>query len=282
MYVITLDKVILARLKERLSRVEGLSFTAIFGSLAKRGFSTHDIDVAVAVDDSSLDKYKVLLNVVYAIADTFNVDPEAVNVVDLERAGIDLKKRVLDEGVVLIDKGYLLKLSEEVERLYPEYYEGVKLSIGEWLRSKDPTMIDVEVVKKRLDFIRGEAGFLREYVLSKSVEEVASSPILRRLLERGFQLIIEAIVDTCRHVVSAKGWGPAYTSRDFVLKCGERGVIEPNLSKTLVDMIVIRNIIVRRYLEVDYTRLYAEGERLMKLAEDFEKQIVSFLRKEVE
>jgi len=274
-----LDDAIVARLRERLEAVRGLVFAALFGSIVKRRIG-HDIDIATAFDSGSRDRYEVLLGIAHIVADVFNAEPEAVDVIDLERASIDLKKKVLEEGMVLIDRGYLARLVKEVEKLYPEYHEYARLSIEEWLRSRDPAEIDVDVVKRRLDFVRSEVEFLEAHILSKGLEEVSSSPILRRLLERSFQLIIEAMIDTCRHITSAKVWRPAYTSRDFLLRCGEHGVIERSLAEAIASMVVLRNIIIHRYLEIDYAKLYVETKKLVDVAKTFERQVVDYLRRE--
>lgn len=89
-----------------------------------------------------------------------------------------------------------------------------RLSIREWLSSRDPTSVDLEVVKRRVDFIKSEASFLEEYVLSKSPSEVEGSPVLRRLLERGYHPIVEALLDVCRRIAPPMVGGPCFTARE--------------------------------------------------------------------
>jgi len=276
---VVLDERVIERLRKSLEAVDGLVFAALFGSLATRGFSLHDVDVAVKA--SGRDKYEVLLEVAERVAGELGVSVDLVDVVDLDRASLELKKRVVEEGLVLVDRGYWRRLAEEVARRYPEYAEHLEFSIKEWLSSPDPTRIDVGVLKRRMDFIRSETEFLEEYVLSKDPAEVAESPVYRRLLERSYQLIVEAMVDVCRHVVSAKGWSPAYSSREYVEECARRGVVSRDLGQEIVRAIGLRNIIIHRYLEVDYSRLYREAVKLAALAREFEKQLVQFIRREV-
>ena len=147
--------------------------------------------------------------------------------------------------------------------------------------SSDPGAVDPLVVKKRLDFARSEVSFLREYVLSKSSDEIASSPVLRRLLERSYQLIVEAILDICRHVASAEGWR-AYTSREFIEELNKHKIISRDLADRLVRCVKMRSVIIHRYLDVDYSKLYEETEDLIGDLEEFEEAMTKYLREKLE
>jgi len=125
--------------------------------------------------------------------------------------------------------------------------------------------VDVTVVKTRMDFMKSEIEFLKEYVLSKSVNDVKSSPILSRLLERGYQLIVEAIINICRHIASVKGWKTAGTAKDYIMECVKHKVIQQSLAEELTHHIALRNIIIHRHLVIDYEELY---EKTLKLVED--------------
>jgi uncharacterized protein YutE (UPF0331/DUF86 family) len=274
---VALNSEVIERLKRALSGVEGLVFAALFGSTVKRGFSTHDIDIAVK---ASKDKYEVMVKVKEVVSRELKICEDIVDIVDVDRADVCLKKHILENSIVLIDKGYLKSLVREVTEKYPEYEEYLKLSIREWLNSQDPTKIDLEIVKRRVDFMKSEAEFLERHVISKSSDEVESSPILRRLLERSYQLIIEAVVDICKQIVSAKGWGPVYTSRGFIEECGKHGVVGEDIARELSRSIRLRNIIVHRYLNIDYKKLYIEAKKLINMVREFEKQLVQYLKKD--
>ena len=157
--------------------------------------------------------------------------------------------------------------------------EYTNLSIREWLTSKNPSSVDILVIKRRVDFIKSEIDFLEKQVLSRNISEVSLSPIFKRLLERSYQLVIEAIINICRHIVSTKGWGTACTSKDFISKCIEHGVIPKVLGEKLIRHIAMRSIIVHRYLDIDYKKLYIEARELAIITREFEKNITNFLRK---
>jgi len=269
---------VVAKLRQLLAGFPEVVFAALFGTLATKGFSDHDADIAVKVEAE--DKYATLIALVEKASEALGVEG-AIDVVDLDRADLMLKARVLEEGLVIVDrKGFREKLLRELGQVPPDYWEYAALSLEEWLRSDSPD-IDVGAVKARIDFIKSEAEFLEEYVLSKGVAEVGSSPVLKRLLERGYQLIVEALIDVCRHIASAKGWRTVGTAKDYVLECTRHGVIQAALAEELTRHMALRNVIVHRYLAIDYERLYEETKRLLKHVPEFEKCIREFIRKEL-
>jgi len=114
-------------------------------------------------------------------------------------------------------------------------------------------------------------------VLKKPLDEVKSSPILSRVLERGHQLIVEALIDLARHIASSMGWGPCFTAKDYVNKLAEHGVIPEELTGEIIKRIRLGNIIV--HLDVDYDELYNDASKLIAITEELERCVVGFLRR---
>jgi uncharacterized protein YutE (UPF0331/DUF86 family)/predicted nucleotidyltransferase len=278
--IVVLDgKEVIPKVVQLLTRFPEVVFLALIGSLATKSSGGHDIDLAVKIEGG--DKYATLARLVKEISEALGVGEELIDIVDLDRADAMLKARVLQEGLALVDKkNFKEKLHEELSQVNPDYWEYAALSLREWLKLEDPTHIDVMVVKRRIDFIKSEIEFLKEYVLSKNVNDVESSPILGRLLERGYQLIVEAVIDICRHVASVKGWRTAGVAKDYIIECVKHGVINASLAEQLTHHIALRNIIIHRYLTIDYEKLYEEALKLTKHASDFERYLREFIRKE--
>jgi len=271
-----LSKEFLGRLKESIEKVNNLVFAAIVGSLVKQGESFHDIDLAVKSEDHKR-KYETFSQVLEEIV-SFGISEEALDIIDLDRADIEMEKEVAVNSMVLLDRvHYKEKLVERINMLYPPYKEMLDRSVKEWLTSEDPSSIDASIVKRRFNFVKSELNFLKENVLKYSEAEVKKSPTFSRLLERSYQLIIEATIDVCRHIVSAMGWGPALTYTDYIKICSEKKVISPKLADKLLRAARTRNIMVHRYLEVDYESLYEASKELKNIVPRFEKQIVKFL-----
>jgi uncharacterized protein YutE (UPF0331/DUF86 family) len=97
-------------------------------------------------------------------------------------------------------------------------------------------------------------------------------------MERGFHLIIEAVLDSLRHIVSAMGWGPALSYSDLAEICSLKGVIDEGLKDEILNGVRLRNIIIHRYLEVDYRKLYEESGELEKIVKDLEIQVQRFIK----
>jgi uncharacterized protein YutE (UPF0331/DUF86 family)/predicted nucleotidyltransferase len=271
-------KPILKKASRAVANVEGVDLAVLFGAAAKEGSSSHDVDIAIWLAEGA-DRLRTLSNVVLSVSRALGVLEDKVDVVDLDRAGIDLKKEIVESGLVLCDKNDRWeRLVGEVTANHPAYSELRSLSIREWLSSSDPSSINVGVVKRRLEFMKVEMDFLKGRVLSHNPGEVQESPELRRLLERGFQLVVEAMLDVCRHIVSAKGWGPAYVYADYIERMKEKGVLTEEMSSKLVRFIAIRNIIVHRYLDVDYGGLYSEAMELERSGREFEVRIANLLK----
>ena len=276
--MIKLDRKLINKMKYTLNNIEGLEFVALIGSLAERGETYHDLDIAIKTDKRN--KYPILCKVIQDLSRELSIKEEQIDVIDLDRADLELKKEVITKGQILLDRiGYKEKLIEELNAKYAEYNEFQKICINEWINSADPSTIDVNIIKRRMDFIKSETAFLKENILDKSIEEVEKSPILKRLIERSFHLILEAILDICRHIVSSMGWGPALSYSEFVELCHEHNVIDKKLKEEIIREIRLRNIIIHRYLEIDYRKLYEESEKLEGIVKEFERQILSFIRK---
>lgn len=278
---VKLNEQLVEKTRQVVSGVEEVEFASIFGSLVGRGETYHDVDVALKVKSEG--KYEAACAVIAKLAEALSIPEEHIDIVDLDRAELELKKEVLVQGIVLVDKiNYRKKLVDEINLKYPEYGEIKERTIREWLRSQDPSSIDLHTVKRRLDFVRSELGFLNEHVLDHDLDEIGESPVLKRLLERSFQLIVEAILDICRHIVSVMGWGPALGYSDLVEQCSRHGVIDEELKGKLLDTVRTRNVIFHRYSEVDYGALYREAKELDSTAGSFERRVIDFTREREE
>ena len=273
-----LSEKLLSRIKRAINNVEGLEFVALFGSIATSGETCHDIDVAVKV--SGGDKYSSFCRVIESLSKALGVKEEQIDLVDLDRADLELKKEVLVKGVVLLDNtDYRGKLIAELDAKYIEYDELQGISVREWVNSKDPSRLDLQIVKRRIDFAKSEVQFLKENVLVHNVEYVEGSPILRRLMERSYHLIIEAMLDVCRHIASVMGWGPALSYPDLVEICFKHKVINETLRVGILKGARLRNIIIHRYLEVDYGKLYEESRGLDEAVSEFERQVLDLVKR---
>ncbi|MFQ6086359.1 MAG: HepT-like ribonuclease domain-containing protein [Candidatus Bathyarchaeia archaeon] len=270
-------------LRNFLSHREDVTLAYLFGSAAMRDRSMHDVDVAVLPENGVKDGVGLLGDLVIGIAKALGISEDRVDIVDITQADLDLRFKILTEGVRLLDRGGREKeLKRELSERYPEARLLKEINVREWLRSTDPSGIDPLLLKRRLDIMRDEASFLKGEVLSKSLEEVSSSRVMKRLLERSVHVIVEAMLDACRHVVSAKGWGPAETYGEYLDLMRERNALSRDVAASMRRYVAWRNILAHRYIDVDHGRLYRDAKDLAVLAKEFERQIARFLERETE
>jgi predicted nucleotidyltransferase len=95
----------LRKLREELLGDDNVLLAYVFGSYV-RGFTTplSDVDVAVLMKDNSLRNLSDLWS---RLAKALKINEELLDLVDLARAPIHLKYRVVKDGFKLIDRGLL-------------------------------------------------------------------------------------------------------------------------------------------------------------------------------
>lgn len=67
------------------------------------------------------------------------------------------------------------------------------------------------------------------------------------------QRACEAALDLAQHVIARQGWGVAETSKDLFRTLHHQGVIDAQMSATLVRMVGFRNMAVHAYENIDMT-----------------------------
>jgi len=73
------------KLEELSSKYPEVVFLAITGSIARKGFSIHDVDVAVKLS-AVKDRYEVLTSILTDISEILKVPEECIDLIDLDRA----------------------------------------------------------------------------------------------------------------------------------------------------------------------------------------------------
>ncbi|HID18601.1 TPA: DUF86 domain-containing protein [Candidatus Bathyarchaeota archaeon] len=110
-----------------------------------------------------------------------------------------------------------------------------------------------------------EVTVLKNYVLSKSRGQTVENPIIKRVLRDSLRVSIESMIDVCKHIVASKRLGVIRDYKDFPLKLAERGLMDRKLAEKLSDYAKLRNVIVHRYIEVDYELLYEKALELVNM-----------------
>ncbi|RLE91549.1 MAG: hypothetical protein DRN04_12535 [Thermoprotei archaeon] len=277
MRILTKDHVV-QKLREVLSKRKEIKLAYLIGSITERGFSYHDVDVAILLDCNPSDKLKLLGEIHNDICKALSISDDHVDVVPIDEVDWHFKYKIV-KGIKLVDRDNAsLQLIRELNITYPELRLLLDLNLREWIRMDDPRSIDWNIVKKRIDYAFKATETLSE-ILAKPLEEITSSTILKLAFERLVHIIVESILDIARHIVSVKGWGPAETYRDYIEILHKQGIIPSELAEELYKFIAWRNILVHRYIEVDYSKLYEDSKKLASIVREFEKQIIKLSKK---
>lgn len=257
-----------------LSKVDGIALAYLIGSVAERGVSHHDVDIAILPKNGVEDELKLLGKVYYRVCRGLHVNEDHVDVVPMNKVDTCFMHKIIAKGIRLVGEESAEKtLIEKLNARLPEIKLLANLSLGEWLRMGDPRRIDWALVKRRVDAAYESLETLHREILSKPLDIVVSSDVLRLAFERIVHMVIESVLDVCRHVVSVRGWGPAETYKDFVRILKEKGILTPQLAEGMIRFVGWRNILVHRYLEVNHARLYEDSKRLSRMIREFERDI---------
>jgi uncharacterized protein YutE (UPF0331/DUF86 family) len=116
--------------------------------------------------------------------------------------------------------------------------------------------IEPTVVLSRLKFIGDYLRELRRF-RSMSLEDYLSSFEQKIIYERIMELIAQAAIDINEHILNRDKNIESVSNKDSFIKAGQYGIVTPELARDLEKSAGLRNILVHRYLEVNYVELFS-------------------------
>jgi len=243
-------------LAERLGRVlreDGNVLLAyLFGSRAQGGGSPlSDYDVAVLLKDPSL---RGIGRVLFEITEALGVNEDQVDILDLSKAPISLKVKVLKEGIMILDRGYEGVLVREVNERFPELALQRAKEIRHW--TNNPEGIDADVIKERLDYLQKTGDFIEGFLERHPPAGLGQNPEAWHALKSMVQDAVQAIIDICSHLVGGLHLGAVSSYREYVDKLTAAGYMSPSTAEKVKDVIVLRNRLIHRYLTVEPQELW--------------------------
>jgi len=245
-------------LRRRLLDDDNVLLAYIFGSWVKaEAWSGSDVDVAVLLRDNS---WRSVSRLMGEVAEALKVSVDKVDLVDLSRADDVLKYSVVSDGYKIVDKGFYER--ELCERLYTKLFDAITFLDSYVKDSFNP--LRVEVLGRKLMALDEEVGVLKTYILSRTMAQVSEDPVAKRVLRDSLRVAIESAIDVCKHIVASMKLGVVREYKDFPLKLAEAGLMRRELAEELVDFAKVRNIIVHRYVELDYALLYGKAKELVE------------------
>lgn len=136
--------------------------------------------------------------------------------------------------------------------------------------------VDPLVVKARLDTILERITRLR-IVEQLSEDQFGVDETTQSAVERNLQIIAQAIIDICTHLVAHNHWGSPETYSDAVRVIAKHKVIDSNLADSLIDFVKLRNVLVHLYLEIDLKIVYKSAKSIIIDAKTFTDAILEII-----
>lgn len=268
----------LESLRELLSKHDEVILAYLFGSMAEEGFSAHDIDLALKLE--SQDSLGVMATITGEIARILKVPEDRVDIVDVDRADLPLKHKVLTHGIKLVNKRDAESpLISDVIENYPVYNMDYEYLCSLWLK-EDPR-IDKKLLLKRLDELLRNITMMKEKYVGKDASWLLTDLERAYAFERVMHRAIEAILDICRHIVSAKRLGLAEYYSDYPMRIAEANLMGSQMAASISNLAKLRNILIHEYTELNYERLLHEAGKLAnELSPKFTEWLRNFLTKE--
>jgi uncharacterized protein YutE (UPF0331/DUF86 family) len=197
--------------------------------------------------------------VLFSASKALGVNEDAVDILDLSKAPLRLKVKVLKEGVKLVDRGYEEAVIQDVNKNFPEIALEIRKELRWWI--SNPRGVDIELIKELLDYLAQVNGHLESFLSKRRVEELSSNAEAWYALKSMVQDIIQAVIDICAHIVGAKQLGIVSAYREYVERLVGHGLMEPTLGERIKTMIILRNRI-HRYLTVKPEELWSWSMKL--------------------
>lgn len=267
-----------APLKELLSEYDEVILAYLFGSAAEEGVSVHDVDIALKLESN--DSFSDILRLTGGISRALKVSEDRVDVIDIDKASLALKYELVTRGVKLVDRREAESaLINEVVENYPVYNTDCEYLFKSWLK-EDPR-INKKLLLRRLDELLRSTAMMKERYVRKEVSWLLTDLERAYAFERAMHRAVEAVLDICRHIVSAKRLGLAEYYSDYPLRIAEANLMENDMASHISRLAKLRNILIHEYIELDYGKLLNEAEKLVNdLLPRFTEWLRGFIAKE--
>jgi len=114
--------------------------------------------------------------------------------------------------------------------------------------------VDQEKIRQKLHFIRENLDRLEQFK-GMETENLKSDHIKEAAAIRMLQVVIEAVLDICSHVISREGWGLPKSYLETVELAVQNGLIPREMAQEYKNMAKFRNRVVHLYDKVDTEEL---------------------------
>jgi len=117
-------------------------------------------------------------------------------------------------------------------------------------------MVDREIITEKIKFLAEYIADLEEEH-NVSLNEFISNKMLRRYVERTFQMAIECCLDIGSHIISSERLREPEDNKDIFIVLVENKYLPVNDLENLKKMAQFRNLVVHSYARIDPEILYS-------------------------
>lgn len=139
-------------------------------------------------------------------------------------------------------------------------------------------MVERETVRSLLDTVERRLGRL-ERASDVPVDDFVEDQDLQDIVERNFELAIQACIDLGLHLLAEEPTAPPETNRQVFRELERLGLLEQQLSRRLEEMGGFRNVLAHEYAEVVPELVHENLDRLDDLR-NFIRALMPRLREE--
>ena len=139
-------------------------------------------------------------------------------------------------------------------------------------------MTDRELILKKLEQIEQALQVLERH-RTHSAKEFERSLETRWIVERGLEIIMQAVFDIGAHILAADRKNDWEDYAGLIEKLGLHGVVPEEFARRFRDMAGFRNVLVHEYLEIDLRILERVVKEELENFRKFVRYIMEYLER---
>ena len=139
-------------------------------------------------------------------------------------------------------------------------------------------MVDKDVVVDKLRHINEYTEDLAE-MRRLSKDEYVTDVVIQRAVERTFMSLIQTCIDLAQHIRSAEDLDPSGTPKQESEALGNANVVSVDTQEKLAEAVGFRNVLVRRYGDVDHDVVYDVLHEDLHWFEQFQQKVAQWFQR---
>lgn len=138
-------------------------------------------------------------------------------------------------------------------------------------------MVSPDVVRKRLRLLEGYLKKLKRIRETTDLAKFLADDDLQDIVDRNFQLAIEAVLDIGQHIIASSGWELIDDYADVFAVLEKHKVISTDLAERVEKMAGFRNILVHEYADIEHSQVFEALQNNLKDLEGLTQAYQEFL-----